>query len=261
MSKIWGLETVALSPVFFNALRLHFALEALKNTHGRVLEIGCGGGAFTQGLKKYRPDLTVVGSDVDRQVLQLARSHDKKGEYVYADAQALPFADTSYAAVVAFDVIEHLPHPEKAFKEIRRVLKHEGIFHGSIPLEASLWTIHGWAKIFGFIPKRIYADHGQQFTYSSIVGQIKRSGLTYLKCSYSGHLLEQLLDFVYFTLLVILRRPTSHTVEGYIQSLRPGMKRGIFALVRSLVSVMIYSESKLLWWLPGQIGHFDAQKL
>lgn len=261
MSKIWGLETVALSPVFFNALRLHYALEALKNTHGRVLEIGCGGGAFTQALKKYRPDLTVVGSDIDRKVLQLARLHDKQGEYVYADAQVLPFANSSYAAVVAFDVIEHLPHPERAFKEIRRVLKNNGIFHGSIPLEASLWTIHGWAKTIGFIPKRIYADHSQQFTHSSIVHQMNQSGLKYQKCAYSGHFLEQLLDFVYFTLLVVLRRSTSHTVEGYIQLLRPGLKRRLFTLVRSVVSVMIYSESIFLWWLPGQIGHFDAQKL
>jgi SAM-dependent methyltransferase len=45
---------------------------------------------------------------------------------VVADAHALPFADNSFELVVAMNAFEHYHAPEKAAREIRRVLKPGG---------------------------------------------------------------------------------------------------------------------------------------
>lgn len=73
---------------------------------GRTLEIGGGVGGF----KEFAPD--VVSSDV-----LFAPWID-----VVADAQALPFADESFANIVMFDVLHHIEFPRAFFAEAARVL-------------------------------------------------------------------------------------------------------------------------------------------
>jgi SAM-dependent methyltransferase len=48
-------------------------------------------------------------------------------------AEALPFADNSFAAVVSLSVLEHVKDPQKAAKEMIRVLKPGGYIHLEVP--------------------------------------------------------------------------------------------------------------------------------
>lgn len=152
--KTWGLEKITLSPTYFNSLRLKYALEALLTVSGRVLEVGTGAGAFVRAIKDYRPDLEIVGSDIDISSVRRARKLDKGGKYDKADVHNLPYKDNSLDAVLAFDVIEHLDSPQKALNEIKRVLKRGGIVHAAIPLEANLATVHGLFLLFWCKAKR-----------------------------------------------------------------------------------------------------------
>ena len=77
---------------------------------GRSLEIGGGSG----NLKEYRHD--VVTTDIVTTPWLDA----------VADAQQLPFANNSFANVVAVDVLHHIEHPVHFLYEARRVLSSRG---------------------------------------------------------------------------------------------------------------------------------------
>lgn len=85
----------------------------------KVLDIGCGEGKIWQLL----PNLDVTGLDI------LPKNLDKAKKYlkpVKGRAENLPFQDNVFDLVVASEILEHLFLPEKALREIKRVLKPGG---------------------------------------------------------------------------------------------------------------------------------------
>lgn len=71
---------------------------------------------------------------------------------VYGDAQRLPFGDGSLDAVLLLDVLEHVADPERALREIARVLKRDGQLVLRVPFlypvhdaphDHSRWTAYG----------------------------------------------------------------------------------------------------------------------
>lgn len=57
------------------------------------------------------------------------------------DAEALSFAGESVGAVLLFEILEHLQHPERAVAEARRVLRPDGLLAVSVPFN---YRIHGF---------------------------------------------------------------------------------------------------------------------
>jgi SAM-dependent methyltransferase len=95
----------------------------------RVLDLGCRSGAFT---RHFLEGNEVVGLDVDRAAL--AKAAELGIETVVGDVEEpLPFAEASFDAVVAGELLEHLRFPEALVGEVRRVLRPGGTFVGSVP--------------------------------------------------------------------------------------------------------------------------------
>lgn len=105
----------------------------------KVLDVGCNSGAFMEILKESK-NCDVTGVDIASGPLELAK---KKGlNAFYADAEALPFEDGTFDVVIMREVISHIHDRIQAMKEVRRVLKKDGIFLGSAPhrnLERNVW--------------------------------------------------------------------------------------------------------------------------
>ena len=59
---------------------------------------------------------------------------------VAGNALDLPFRDRSFDAVVAFEVLEHLPDVARALGEMLRVVRRPGFIIIGLPNHASLWT-------------------------------------------------------------------------------------------------------------------------
>lgn len=258
--KVWGLERVTVSPFCFNSLRLRYVLAALLGVRGRVLEIGSGAGAFAQALTFYRPYLSVIRSDIEVSLLMVSERGGRDISGVAADAQWLPLISGAVDAVVAFDVLEHLADPQQAFRECFRVLKKGGVFHGAIPLEGSLMTVHGLMAAFGFYPKEHYAGHVQRFRATDVVRMARGAGFRDISVGYSGYFFFQLVDFGYFLALWFWRRNPSYTVEGYEATLKSGWLKVCLRVVRALLAGVCYLESRTLFWVPGVIGHFTLVK-
>lgn len=89
---------------------------------GKTLDIGSKLGFVTKGND-------VVAFDIVKDFLRYNVHNDK----VLGDANNLPFIDKVFTTVVASEILEHLESPEKAVKEIMRVLKNNGRAIDSVP--------------------------------------------------------------------------------------------------------------------------------
>jgi len=88
-----------------------------------------------------RPYGQVIGLDCEPVALSFCRQRGFT-DLVLSDATALPFDKNSMEAVVALDVLEHIPDHHAAIREIGRVLIPGGYVYISVPAYRSLWSLH-----------------------------------------------------------------------------------------------------------------------
>jgi len=93
--------------------------------HGVVLDVGCG--------RKPYSSLIQCNSYVG-----VERNASLEPDVV-ADAVSLPFKAGAFDSVLCTEVIEHIPEPEEAVREIQRVLKPGGVLLLSAPMS---WNLH-----------------------------------------------------------------------------------------------------------------------
>lgn len=112
---------------------------------GTVLDIGCGHRQMEHFL---RSNTTYIGLDYPTtHVKGYSGCPD-----IFGDGQCLPFRAESFDAVIALDVLEHLPSPERCVRESARVLRSGGQLilqtpflyplH-DIPYDFQRWTMPG----------------------------------------------------------------------------------------------------------------------
>jgi ubiquinone/menaquinone biosynthesis C-methylase UbiE len=91
----------------------------------RVLEIGCGRGAFA--LELADRGASVVAADFSPSAVDRARELvGDSCETLVADIQQIPFPDESFDLVVSLETLEHVPDPDRGLAELVRVTKRGG---------------------------------------------------------------------------------------------------------------------------------------
>jgi len=120
------------------ALRLHeHILEVTGLTDAlsepgerRLLDVGCGGGQAAIMLQERYPHLHLTGIDLSDFMIERARGNAARRGYTIrfevADAQSLPYPDSSFDVVFSFGSAKHWPEPSLGFGECWRVLKPGG---------------------------------------------------------------------------------------------------------------------------------------
>ena len=109
-----------------------------RDADGWAADIGAAAGGNTRvleslGWRSLALEYSGTGAD-------LARS---RGLLVSrADAHRLPLRTDSMGVVTALDVLEHLEDDEQAARELRRVLRPDGVLVVDVPADPALWSAH-----------------------------------------------------------------------------------------------------------------------
>ena len=115
----------------FNQKLLNLINKNIKNgTNSKILDFGCGNGVFLKELSKTYKDSE--GIDISPDMLNLC---DKELKTTIADGCNLPFDKNTFDCVISRGSLHHMSSLEKAFLEIKRVLKPGGILVLSEPAD------------------------------------------------------------------------------------------------------------------------------
>ena len=121
-----------LGPAWFDPFALDLSQRLPGNPEGGVLEIACGTGLVTRRLRKrLDQSCRLVATDISKAMIDYARqslADVERIEWREADATSLPFSKSEFGAVVCAFGLMFVPDKEAALREVRRVLKHDGIF-------------------------------------------------------------------------------------------------------------------------------------
>ena len=126
-----------------------------------VLDVACGTGLVTfSAAQAVGPAGRVLGIDLSGQMVEAARrrAEERKvlnASFVRMDAETLDLPDASFDVALCGLGLMYMPDPEKAVREMRRVLRPGG------RLVLAVWgerSVCGWAALFPIIDAEVTSE-------------------------------------------------------------------------------------------------------
>ncbi len=196
-------------------------------TQGPVLDLGCGTGGVLKHLLRFGD---AVGVDPSPEAAGYCR---RRGLPVaLASGHCLPFADATFGAVLALDVIEHVDDDVGLLREARRVLRPGGVVIITVPALPWLWSSHDDVN-----------HHRRRYLRGTLAWAVRAAGLEPCKISYYNALLlplavtRKVLHRLNGTgdHLETLPGPANTVLRGVLTAERPLIRRWDLPLGASLV--------------------------
>ncbi len=108
--------------------RYTFIGNYFRNIKGKILDVGCCRG----GLRKY------INQELDYYGVDVLDNNFENYIRIDLNGKMLPFKSKTFDAVNCSDVLEHLFYPLEMLKEIKRVVKDDGVVLISLPNDKGL---------------------------------------------------------------------------------------------------------------------------
>lgn len=143
----------------------------------RLLDAGCGDGIYA--VQQARRGAMVTALDLSLPMLAAGRQRATDAgvtvRWCQGDIEALPFADDHFDIVLAVTVLCMIDSPERAVRELARVLQPGGVL---VIGELGRWSV--WAasrRIRGWLGSRSW-QHARFWTVSELRHLAAQAGLT-----------------------------------------------------------------------------------
>ena len=176
-----------LGPLIFETYAEDLAKRLTALNAERVLETAAGTGIVTRALLRSLPaGASIVATDLNQPMLDHAAGQVPSGRVSWqkADAQALPFPDRAFDAMVCQFGVMFFPDKQQAYREARRVLKPGGhfifnVWDGIEYNEFADLVSTAVADMFADDPPRFlartpYGYHEQQ----AVIAEVRSAGFT-----------------------------------------------------------------------------------
>jgi ubiquinone/menaquinone biosynthesis C-methylase UbiE len=158
----------------------------------RVLDVGCGPGTITVDIARRVAPGRVIGIDAAAEVIDAARK-DATGvdnvEFSSGDVYALAFDDGAFDVVHAHQVLQHLPDPVGALREMKRVCKPGGVVAARDSDYATFtWypadpALDAWCALYHEIAR---ANRGEPDAGRFLLGWVHAAGFERVEASASA---------------------------------------------------------------------------
>jgi len=143
--QLMGRWSRLLAPVFVEFAGVHDGAA--------VLDVGSGTGNLSVAIRKVDPSGKIEGIDLSPPFVDYAtKQHaDATMHFQVGDAQKLPFPDASFDAALSLLVLNFVPDPALALREMRRVTKPGGT------LAADVWDYGGDMEMLRIFNEEVLA--------------------------------------------------------------------------------------------------------
>ncbi|NLH98720.1 MAG: class I SAM-dependent methyltransferase [Chthonomonadales bacterium] len=197
--------------------RRHLILGLMNDRFGarsdlRVLDVGCGTGAMSSALRRFG---TVTSADLSDRALGYSARRGLTG-LCASDATRLPFRTGAFDAIVALDLLEHIPDDAAAASEFARALQPGGQLFVTVPAYQSLWSGHDQALM-----------HQRRYTARQVRRLIEGSGLEIVRLSYAMTLLFPIVW------LVRMRERRMAVPQASVRPVAPPLNRALIGLLHA----------------------------
>ena len=149
----------------------HFLLWLETPPGSLWVDVGSGTGALTQAILEHASPQTVKGIDSAEGFITYAsqRITDSRVSFQHGDAQALPAETAVYDAVVSGLVLNFVPNPEQAVREMARAARPGGLVAVFVWDYASNMQFmrHFWNAAATLDPAAAGMDEGRRFPLCS----------------------------------------------------------------------------------------------
>ena len=144
---------------------------------GRLLDVGCGRMPYRQEILETSSVTAYWGMDIEGAFLYDESLHPD----LTWDGVSMPIPDESFDCVLATEVFEHVPDIDCLLREIKRVLKPEGVIYFTTPF---LWPYHE-------VPHDC-----QRWTSFGLQQRLKSAGFREIKTESRGNWHSSLAQFI-----------------------------------------------------------------
>lgn len=244
---------------FKSDYRLKRLTEAVLLKKGKMLDIGCAGGIFTESLVKYYPHVQVYGCDVSKTAIYYAKKlGSEKVKYNVIKGKRLPYKSNFFDVCVCLDVMEHVPDVDFFLKEVKRILKKNGQFFLLVPCEGQAFTFTWLFQKIKMGNKMTYQNWGHihpEFTHKNVTQLLTDKGFSIKRTTYSEHIFWQIVSLlVYFWPKEILafflgKKAQEYSDSGVIRAKDKGKeKKNIIMLARKIFLGFNTILRELTYW-------------